>query len=284
MYTRANMKKNFPIIAFILLFLFSAVAVTRFVNLAKANPYMYLGNVPPDSSTKPPEISILSPENNTIFPNNSFFLNFTISVGHSTTGSYLNIYDAGYKADWKHHDQWINPELTEFSFNLTEVPEGDHSIIVHAAEEGSYIPARNSSNPMTRNDFYINGSSLVFFIIDTTPPNVTLLSMDNKTYYDSNIPLDFTVNESVVQITYSLDGLDNVTVAGNATLTRVPIGEHTLTVYATDGAGHVGTSETITFTVTEPEPFPTAPVATASIATIAVVGVGLLVYFKKRQH
>jgi hypothetical protein len=33
----------------------------------------------------------------------------------------------------------------------------------------------------------------------------------------------------------------------------------------------------------EPESFPTAPVAAASVASVAVVGVGLLVYFKKRN-
>ena len=35
---------------------------------------------------------------------------------------------------------------------------------------------------------------------------------------------------------------------------------------------------------TQPEPFPTVLVATASAATAAIIGVGLLVYFKKRNH
>ena len=43
-----------------------------------------------------------------------------------------------------------------------------------------------------------------------------------------------------------------------------------------DGAGNKGTGET--------EPFPVVPVAVASVATGAVVGVGLLVYFKKCKH
>jgi N-acetylneuraminic acid mutarotase len=34
----------------------------------------------------------------------------------------------------------------------------------------------------------------------------------------------------------------------------------------------------------EPEPFPVASVAAASVATFAVVGVGLLVYFRRRNH
>jgi hypothetical protein len=46
----------------------------------------------------------------------------------------------------------------------------------------------------------------------------------------------------------------------------------------------MGLSETITFTVAEPEPFPTVPVVAASVVTVFVVGAGLLVYFKKRNH
>jgi hypothetical protein len=55
-----------------------------------------------------------------------------------------------------------------------------------------------------------------------------------------------------------------------------------VTVYVWDAAGNVGSSETIVFTVAELEHFPAAPVAAASAATVAVVGAGLLVYFKKR--
>jgi hypothetical protein len=82
-----------------------------------------------------------------------------------------------------------------------------------------------------------------------------------------------------------LDGQENVTVAGNTTLANLPYGEHNVTVYATDNVGNIA-SETITFTIAEPEPepFPTTLVATGAVATIAVVGVGLLVYFKKRKR
>jgi hypothetical protein len=46
----------------------------------------------------------------------------------------------------------------------------------------------------------------------------------------------------------------------------------------------MGTSETNSFTVAkEPEPFPTTLII-ASIASVAVIGVGLLFYFRKRNH
>jgi len=80
---------------------------------------------------------------------------------------------------------------------------------------------------------------------------------------------------------YSLDGQDNVTINGNTTLDGLANGLHNVTVYARDELENTGTSETITFTVDAP--FPTALVA-ASTASIAIIGVGVLVYFKKRKN
>ena len=48
-----------------------------------------------------------------------------------------------------------------------------------------------------------------------------------------------------------------------------------------DMHGNLGASETVYFSVDEP--FPTALVV-APIESVAVISVGLLVYFKKRNH
>ena len=80
-----------------------------------------------------------------------------------------------------------------------------------------------------------------------------------------------------------MDGQQNVTVTSNITLTGLSSGSHSITVYANDTYGNMA-SETVTFTVAKPEPFPTALVATASGASAIVIGVCLLVYFKKRKH
>ena len=126
------------------------------------------------------------------------------------------------------------------------------------------------------------GSACVTFTIDTTAPNVSVTSPQNKTYESFDVPLNFTLNELVSQIAYSLDGQDNVTVAGNTTLTDLPDGDHNVTVYAQDITGNVGASEILCFSVEVPEPFPITLVAAASVS-VAVVGVSLLVYFKKRN-
>jgi hypothetical protein len=67
------------------------------------------------------------------------------------------------------------------------------------------------------------------------------------------------------------------------TLTGLSNGSHNVTVYATDEAGNVGTSQTINFTIAKPESFPTTLVAVASVASVAVIGVILLIYFRKRK-
>jgi hypothetical protein len=90
----------------------------------------------------------------------------------------------------------------------------------------------------------------------------------------------------VSKIAYCLDGQENLAISGNTTLTELPNGEHNITVYATDETGNTGASETIIFNVAKPEPpapFPTTMVI-APIASVGVMGVGLLVYFKKRKR
>ena len=82
-----------------------------------------------------------------------------------------------------------------------------------------------------------------------------------------------------------MDGQENVTVAGNTTLTNLSFGEHNVTVYATDEVGNTGASETVIFIIEKlAEPFQTSLVATASVATIGVIGVFLMVYLKKRKR
>jgi len=112
-------------------------------------------------------------------------------------------------------------------------------------------------------------------------PEVALLGMKKATSSGEWF-LNFTVSKSVVWLGYSLDGQGNVTVSGNVTLGELSSGLHNLTVYAMAAFVCGGVSETASFSVTEPEPFPVAPFAAAS--GVAIICVILLVYFKKRKH
>jgi len=150
---------------------------------------------------------------------------------------------------------------------LSGLSEGSHKVMAYAKDQNGKVYSYERN-----------------FAIDTTLPDISILSVENKTCDKSDVPLNFTVNESVPKITYSLDGQGNVTIAGNTTLTGLSDGEHNVTVYAWDNAGNIGASEIIYFSIAkeqESEPFPTTWVATA-VAPVAVVSVGLLVYFTKR--
>jgi len=176
----------------------------------------------------------------------------------------LHTYDALLsKSGDTYYGNAVLPELSEGSHNLTVWVRAQQNQVTY------YIP------------FWTAFSKTVTFTIDTVVPNVTVLSLEGNLYKTSSVPLNFTVNEPVSQITYCLDGQDNVTISGNTTLIELPNGEHNITVYATDDSGNTGVSQTIQFTVTE-APFPTTLVI-AFVITVSVVGIGMFVYFKKRK-
>ena len=148
------------------------------------------------------------------------------------------------------------------------------------------------------------------------PPIVTVLSPSpNRTYNMPDVPLNVTVQifgfiyhnmERVKWLNYSLDGQTVIPmtlvvpseisqlpypVYGNDMLTGLSDGTHNLTIYGKTAIdGLAGTfNETVPFTVntsttTITEPFPTALVMASIVFLVVVIGIGLLVYFKKRKH
>jgi hypothetical protein len=113
------------------------------------------------------------------------------------------------------------------------------------------------------------------------PPEVKVVSPASQTYNESSVSLVFTVNKPVKWMGYSFDGQDNVTVTGNTTISGLTNGVHNITLYTKDTFGNVGASETVSFSVEVP--FPTTLVI-APIASVAVIGAVLAIYFKKRKH
>lgn len=111
-------------------------------------------------------------------------------------------------------------------------------------------------------------------------PKVTVFNLENATYFGS-VPLNFSVSKSSQWTGYSLDGGDNVTVTGNTTLNDLTTGFHNLTVYAKDAFGDIGASENVKFNV-DSELFPIASVAAVSVAVVALVVAGLVVYRKRK--
>jgi len=114
-----------------------------------------------------------------------------------------------------------------------------------------------------------------------TPPSISIVSPENKTYDTTDIPLTFTIDETVSWMAYSLDGQANVTITGNTTLSGLSDGSHSLRVYAKDTVGNTGASEIIYFSIKTQQAKPFLRWIVAAVVITAVVGAVLLVYFAK---
>jgi hypothetical protein len=289
-------------VAFMSALLILMVAGTLFVNFGVANPNPFLE----ESWMDPPVILIHSPTNKAY--ESMVLLNFTVARPESWLSTPVSFgYEQGsglaqemqsiicyldnqfymqimFLSEMEENEDLASP-VNHFEY-LTNLTNGVHTLTIRASATGvvrKWVPSSVYSVPIS------SSAEVKFTFKDVTSPIISVFSPQDKAYDTPDVPLNFTVNEPVSQIAYSLDGQENVTIHGNTTLTNLPYGKHNVTIYAIDEAGNVGTSETINFTISapeqpEPEAFPSELVATASGASITIVGVGLLVYFKKRKR
>ena len=133
--------------------------------------------------------------------------------------------------------------------------------------------------------------------------NLTLLAFYDSDSWNTSRVAELSLDgEGNITIPVVYEGLDEdgfSTVTGSSLLSDLSEGSHNITVYATYNFLEpwnlfYSNSKTINFLVELPEPtpspesqietFPTTLVAPASVASVAIVGVGLLVYFKKRKR
>jgi hypothetical protein len=281
------MKRKALALTFILALLSSAVAGILLVNLAKANYF------------PPPSIEIFSPFSIVVYSNASVPLDVRINIlpsepdityirysldgkANVTLTNLAKEENVGYWASTK----GVIASGTAFSAkaSMDNLADGNHTLIVYA--------------------HYANGKEMSRskeFTVDTHykpyTPELAILSPQNQTYTTTEVPLIWTCNEQKIVADYTLDLLSHIPLyayftlseheapPGNTTLTDLPNGTHTLTVYVITEKGTA--SQTVHFTVspeTQPEPLPTTLVAAASLATVAVVSGGLMVYFKKRKR
>jgi len=141
-----------------------------------------------------------------------------------------------------------NSTTITFTWNTTGFALGNYTITAYAGP----VPgeADTIDNTLTFSAVQI----IPEFPLDTTPPAISVLSPENKTYSVNDVPLTFTVSELTSWMGYSLDGEANVTVSGNTTSTGLSEGGHNVIVYANDTAGNMGCSDTIFFMVDTIQP------------------------------
>ncbi|MFB3889196.1 MAG: hypothetical protein ACE14S_06865 [Candidatus Bathyarchaeia archaeon] len=318
---------SMPVLVVLLL---SATFLAQSMNQARANPIVFSW-LPVSPNADPPSIILKSPVQNQTYDTHDITLDFTVvkpqawfvnasGLGQVWSGEITSvqyILDQNQTCGIPVTDDKIYQYFTvrgtlDFSENLT-LSEGLHTLALSAEGKYYYMPPESwdanahggtltpATNPSRGN------STQIFFIIDTVPPRIQISSMENDTYYSNDLPLTLAINEPVLAIRYSLDGKENVTITGNATIPDLSLGSHIITVYADDNAGHTGASETVCFTVAELEPPRAAPSLAPSFspwttqspvpqaqdlpmelvyilgATVAAVTGVVVVHLKKRQ-
>lgn len=221
----------------------------------------YIGDIPyiinPDNSDRFPlmraKITIIHPEKR-IYTVKDIPLTFFVSESPFWIGYCLD-----------------GQENVTISGNTTilGLADGDHNLTVYM---------NNTAGHAVR-------SISAYFSLDTVSPVIEILSPENKVYEAKSVPFSFVVSESTSWISYSLAGQENVTITENSTISKLEDGIYSLTVYAEDIAGNVGSSETILFTIHTKQVIRLSESNLALIALIAIVGAVILwrrTFFMKR--
>jgi hypothetical protein len=155
----------------------------------------------------------------------------------------------------------------EFNKSLTGLQDGTHVIKVVATNG------------------YDSKEKQVYFTIDSAPPIISNITIQNVTYTRGDLILNCNVNEAISWMAYSLDKQANVTIstASQTILPDLTEGSHTLRVYTNDTAGNMGFSKTVNFSV-EPKPFPILVfVAVTSVLATVIAAIGIAVYVRRRK-
>lgn len=235
-------------------------------------------------------LTFYSPNNQTVYTDTMpIDLNIAWSVSNPIPWIYVKIsyriddgpiiaITDGSTLNFKNSSSIVNTDAKS-TVDISNLADGKHELSIIA--EGSY----NADNLFVIPLSY-SFEAIYFYVNFLTPPDVLILSPQNKSYNVTNIPLNFKINTSPSWVGYSLDNKTQVTINGNATLKELPVGSHNVTVYARDAVGNLGASETLFFTVEEleepPEPVPTLLVVAASVIVIVVLAVFLLM--RKHKH
>jgi Rieske Fe-S protein len=163
--------------------------------------------------TTAPTVTIISPEENVTYATAEIVLNATADEAIAKWTYRLN-----------------GTDLVSFTPNTTiTAHEGNNTLVVFAEDLVGNI-----------------GNSTVSFFVDTTPPEITIISPeDGVTYETTTVDLEYSINEPTRWVNYTLDGAGNVTISGNTTLEKLSNGPHNLTIYAEDLAGNIGSNAVV---------------------------------------
>lgn len=194
------MKRKALASTLILALVISAVAGTHFVSLISANPTL-VSSLPETPDTSLPKITIQTPQLNETYNMNNVSYSIIVEkpsswfdYDHINGQLFSVVYylDNGAKvtiATLSSIDEYYNKQPSTFKGTLFGLSDGNHSleVIVYGV---SYYQDPHQVQGIPSN-YYLNNSYTIYFMIDTTSPSIFNLSIENRTYNTTEIPLNF---------------------------------------------------------------------------------------------
>ncbi len=187
------------------------------------------------------------------------------------------------------NEGWFHDyEHCNYSVTLPSLSDGWHSVKVFlkpSLYESAPSLYESATGYYPYNYTYVCQNQTVHFKTIRSA-GLSVASPQNQTYDSDEVPLIFEIREPSTGVSYCLDNQTIIPVEGNANLTLLSNGLHNLTMYAKDDSGVVVDSITAYFKVNKPQ------IAALSSETwiapvamiVTVVGLSLLVFFKKRER
>jgi hypothetical protein len=167
----------------------------------------------------------------------------------------------------------LTPSNNSYNFGFTAQENGLYRMW---AFSGAMDYLRDTKNPVI---------TLSYELTDN-PIKVDILSPSSQIYDQSTVLLTFTTNRPMDWAVYSLDGANNVTLwdtgypNANTTLTGLPNGEHSLTLYSSDSWENID-SQTVSFTV---ENSKTISVIIIALLALVVAVASVFIYRRHRKN
>jgi hypothetical protein len=204
-------------------------------------------------------VTVFSPVNTTYNTKNILF-NYTVAVG---IGSHLSL---NYTLDgtltapmpfFVPHELHV-VSLARGQVQLPELSEGLHTLTISMHTDFIF----SNFDSYVDTIYFTVDPSAPDFILDATPPNISIQTPQTNQTYTGTVPLNVLLSEPTTPLAVTIDGNRTLTLsAQNTTLTDLTVGKHILTIQANDLVGNSGYSNYVTFYVSEPTPTP-MPTAT----------------------
>ncbi len=262
------------------------ITVTLFIVICiviVGNIFVNFGLANPNPRPAGPTITAwYTPEYST----NSIVLKIDLSVYHDTNDCIREV--------WYSLDEQTNVSIPIISVEMITVSGYPFSEVKGQIKMPMWSQGAHTlkvSAKYTYSDFIL-AESKTLYIGQAEPiqrPIFTIISPQNQTTYTNQIPIIYSVNSTVVWSYYALDvdepkSVDWKVFTGNLTLTNLSIGSHKLIISVkTDPMPPSGLlfEQTISFNVILSS---LSLLIIASISTVTIVSVSLLIYFKKHKE